>query len=163
MARCQCDMIPKLAVIDMGRHQAIFQTLERVRDRGGPYWWLYACECRACGTTWVVAQEERQNDIFILRKLESAATELLLQDNVWPTDFERYETLLEIGREWGRHVRFADPESSSLVWTITDLARDRPGIAVSRLAWLLNLTPETASNLARKVVDREGVDITFDG
>jgi hypothetical protein len=163
MDQCKCDTLRKFAVVDMGQHQAIFQSLVRLRDRGAPYWWLYACECRACGATWVVANEERQNDVFILRKLESPAMELLLRDNVWPPDFERYEALLEIGRDWGRHVRFADPENSSLVRTIADLARERPGIAVSRLAWLLNLTPETASNLARKVVDREGVDITLDG
>jgi hypothetical protein len=88
---------------------------------------------------------------------------LLLRDNVWPPDFERYETLLEIGREYGRQVRFLDVENSSLPCTIADLARERPGIAVSRLAWLLNLTPETALSLARKVVDRDGVQITFDG
>jgi hypothetical protein len=164
MDRCQCDTLPPLAVVDMGKHEAIFQTLDRVRDRGEHYWWLYACECRACGTTWVVASEERQNDVFIMKKLESPATELLLRDNVWPPDFERYEALLEIGREWGRSVRFVDPENAlSLFWTIADLARERPGIAVLRLAWLLNLEPELASTLARKVVDREGVDITFDG
>jgi hypothetical protein len=164
MGQCKCDTLPKLAVVDMGKDKAIFQTLDRVRDRGEHYWWLYACACRACGTMWVVASEERQNDIYIMKKLESPATELLLRDNVWPPDLERYEQLLEIGREWGRFVRFADPDDSpSLVYTIEDLARERPGIAVSRLAWLLNLTPELASTLARKVVDREGVDITFDG
>ncbi len=95
--------------------------------------------------------------------MESPARELLLHDNVWPPDFERYEQLLEIGRDWDRYVQFVDPENSSLPSTIADLARERPGIAVSRLAWLLNLAPETASKLARKVADSEGVDITLDG
>ena len=54
------------------------------------------------------------------------------------------------------------PKNSSLPWTIADLARERPGIAVSRLALLLNLTPEVAADLARKVVARDAVDITFD-
>jgi hypothetical protein len=162
MDQCKCATLHKLAVVDMGQHQAIFQTFERVRERGAPYWWLHADECHACKTLWVVAREERQNDVFILRKLERPATELLLRDNVWPPDFERYEALLEIGRDYGRQVRFLDPENSSLPWTIADLARARPGIAVSRLAWLLNLTPETAVNLARQVVDRDGVHITFD-
>jgi len=162
MAQCRCGTLGKLAVVDMGKHEAIFRTFERVRDRGAPYWWLYASVCQACKTTWIVAQEERQNDIFILRMLESPATELALRDNVWPPDFERYEFLLEIGREWGRRARFAEPEDSSLPWTMADLARERPGIAVSRLAWLLNLTPELATDLARKVVARDAVDITFD-
>src|SRR5215470_1951994 len=124
MDQCKCDTLPKLAVVDMGQHEAVFETLQRVRVRGGHYWWLYASECHVCKTTWVVASEERQNDIFIMRKLESPASELLLRDNVWPPDFERFEALLEIGREWGRAVRFADPENSSLVWTIEDLARE---------------------------------------
>jgi hypothetical protein len=94
-------------------------------------------------------------------KLEPPADALLQRDNLWPPDFERYEALLEIGRDYGRAVRFLEPENSSLLWTIADLARERPGIKVSRLAWLLNLTAETAAKLARKVVDGEGVDITF--
>jgi hypothetical protein len=162
MDQCKCRTLHALAVVDMGEHREIMQTFERVQDRGAPYWWLYACECRVCKTLWVIANEERQNDVFILRKLESPARELLLRDNVWPPDFERYEALLEIGRDYGRQMRFVDPENSSLPLTMADLARERPGIAVSRLAWLLNLTPAMALNLARKVVDREGVRITFD-
>jgi hypothetical protein len=162
MDQCRCDTLHTLAVVDMGNHEAIFQSFERVRDRGAPYWWLSASECRVCKTLWVVAQESRQNDIFILRRLEPPADGLLLRDNVWPPDFERYEALLEIGRDYGRAVRFAEPENSSLAWTIADLAKERRGIAVSQLASLLNLTAETAAKLARKVVDSEGVDITFD-
>jgi len=123
---------------------------------------LYASACRVCQTLWVIAQEGRQNDIFIVRKLDAPADELLLREDVWPPDFERYEQLLEIGRDYGRRVQFADPENSSLAWTISDLAKERPGIAVSRLASLLNLTPEIAARLARKAVDRDGVDIKFD-
>jgi hypothetical protein len=162
MAECRCATLGEFAVIDMGQHEAVFATLERVRDRGAPYWWLYASICRACKTVWVVAQEERQNDVFILRRIDPLDTELVLRDNVWPPDFERYEALLEIGRDYGRQARFLDPEDSSLPWTIADLARERPGIAVSRLAWLLNLTPEVATDLARKVVAHDAVDITFD-
>jgi hypothetical protein len=162
MGECRCATLGEFAVIDMGQHEAIFETLERVRDRGAPFWWLCACVCRACKATWVVAQEERQNDIFILRRIEAPETEELLRNNVWPPGFERYEALLEIGRKYGRQARFADPEDSSLPWTIADLARERPGIAVSELARLLNLTPDVATSLARKVVAHDGVDITFD-
>src|SRR5262249_33834670 len=124
MDQCKCNSLHTLAVIDMGNHEAIFQTFERVRERGAPYWWLYASECRVCKTLWVVAQEERQNDIFILRRLEPPADALLLHDNVWPPDFERYEALLEIGRDYGRAVRFAEPGNSSLLWTMADLAKE---------------------------------------
>ena len=162
MDQCKCRELHTLAVVDMGHHQEIFRSFERVRERGAPYWWLDAYECRACQTMWVVAQEERQNDIFILRKLDWSSKELLLRDNVWPPDFERFEALLEIGRDYGKQVQFFDIENSSLLWTMADLARERPGISVSRLAWLLNLTPETALKLARKVVKSDGVQITLD-
>lgn len=162
MAKCKCSTLGGFAVVDMGEHDAIFATLDRVRDHGAPYWWLYACVCRSCKTTWVVAQEERQNDIFILRRLEPPATEELLRNNVWPPGFERYEALLEIGCKYGCQARFLDPENSSLPWTIADLARERPGIAVSDLARLLNLAPDVAAKLARKVVANDAVEITFD-
>jgi hypothetical protein len=163
MGRCRCATLGEFAVVDMGQHEAVFHTLDRVRDRGAPYWWLYASVCRACKTTWVVAQEERQNDIFILKRIEPPATDELLRNNVWPPGFERYEALLEIGHKYGRKARFLDPpEDSSLPWTIADLARERPGIAVSDLARLLNLAPDVATKLARTVVANKAVDITFD-
>src|SRR5437763_16691532 len=72
-----------------------------------------------------------------------------------------YERLLEIGREAGRAWRFAEPMDSSLQFTVTDLARERPGIRVSELASLLNLDPAMANNLARRAVETEEVSITF--
>jgi hypothetical protein len=162
MSECKCATLGKFAVVDLGQNEAIFATLDRVRERGAPYWWLYACVCRACKTAWLVAQEERQNDIFILWWIEPSAVEEIVRHNVWPPEFERYEDLLEIGRAHGKYVEFLDPEDSSLPWTIADLARERPGIAVSRLALLLNLKLEVAIDLARKVVARDAVDINFD-
>ena len=40
-----------------------------------------------------------------------------MRDNVWSPDFERYEALLEIGRDFGRAARFLDLENSSLPYT----------------------------------------------
>ena len=37
MEQCRCATLGKFAVVDMGQHDAIFETLERVRDRGAPY------------------------------------------------------------------------------------------------------------------------------
>jgi hypothetical protein len=159
---CQCGRLDNLAVVPMGHHDEVFRTLEMVRQRGMPWWWLYASTCTACSQTWLVAQEERQNDLFLLRRLNLAETERLLRDNRWPPDFDRYESLLEIGRAAGRSVRFVDARDSPLLYTITDLARERPGIRVSELASLLNLTPPVAADLARQVVQTAGVTITFD-
>jgi hypothetical protein len=110
----------------------------------------------------LVAQEERHNDLFILRRLDKAETDGLLAGGVWPSDFDRYETLLEIGRAAGHSVRFADVANSPLLHTVTDLARERPGISVPELASLLNLDLPVADGLARYAVESAGVVIAFD-
>src|SRR4051794_18251053 len=109
MSGCQCATLNDLAVIDMGDHDGVFQTLIKLRERGEPWWWLYASRCNVCGQVWLVAQEERQNDVFILKRLDETATTGLLAADRWPSDFDRYETLLEIGRAAGRKVSFVDP------------------------------------------------------
>jgi hypothetical protein len=81
-----------------------------------------------------------------------ATKERVIREGIWPPDFVRYETLLEIGRETGRSVRFADVADSPLLHTIADLAKERPGIRVSELASLHNLDPPVAAKLARQVV-----------
>jgi hypothetical protein len=149
---CKCGRLEDLAIVPMGRHDDVFRSLQLTRTRGLPQWWLGAFTCSACGQAWLVAQEERQNDIFILRRLDPAAAGRLLGDGVWLPDFDRLETLLEIGRAAGHAVRFADVIDSPLMHTVADLARERPGIRVSELASLLNLEPAVASELARQVV-----------
>jgi hypothetical protein len=158
---CECGRLEDLAVVPMGRHDEVFRTLQIVRKRGMLWWWLYTSACSACGQTWLVAQEERHNDLFILRRLDSAATGRLLEDGVWPPDFDQYERLLEIGRAAGHSVRFFDVADSPLLHTVADLAKERPGIRVSELASLLNLDPVVAADLARQV-ESAAVRITFD-
>ncbi len=152
---CECGRLAELAVVPMGRHDDVFRTLQLARTRGLPQWWLGAFTCSACGQTWLVAQEERHNDLFILRRLDATAAGRLLGEGVWPPDFDRFETLLEIGRVAGHAVRFADVTDSTLMHTIADLARERTGIRASELASLLNLDAAVASELARLVVSGE--------
>jgi hypothetical protein len=146
----------------MGHHEEVFRTLEMILKRGSPWWWLYASTCRKCGQTWLVAQEERHNDLFILRRLDHVARDRLVRDGVWPVEFDRYETLLEIGREAGHSVRFFDVADSPLMHTVIDLARERPGIRVSELASLLNLDPTVVGDLARQAIEMAGVTIKVD-
>jgi hypothetical protein len=147
----------------MGSHEAVFKSFEQVATRGDPYWWLSAVQCRGCAQAWLVGSEERQNDIFCLRRLTPDALADIVQGNSWPHDFERYETLLELGRRAGRSVRFTDPLTSpSLRATVTDLARGRPGIALSTLVELLNLDRELAEQVATSVIKQTGVAIDLD-
>lgn len=159
---CECGRLDDPAVVGMGHHEAVFRTLDEVRHRGSPWWWLLSFRCRACGQNWLVASEERQNDVYLLRRLDAAMADRIAVANLWPPDFDRYETLLEIGRAAGRAARFPDVADSPLLHTIADLARERPGIGVSDLASLLNLDPAVAVELARQVVETAGVTITFD-
>lgn len=174
---CLCIRLRALDVVDMGSFQApppafeegrewshedVFRSLERVADRGDPYWWLWAARCRSCGQGWLIGSEERQNDVFCMLRLDARQLRELVAQKQWPRDFDSYETLLRVGFERGRQVRFADPMASSMNATIADLARARPGIALSEVARLLNLDLTTATEMARKAVERDGVRITFD-
>jgi hypothetical protein len=68
-----------------------------------------------------------------------------------------------MGLDAGRSVRFLDPADSSMPHTIADLARARPGIAVTEIAKLLSVEVRLATILATRAMEAEKVTITFDG
>ena len=161
---CRCVTLANVAVVEMGSAgDEVLGTIEERRSRGEPWWWLWCGECSRCGQWWLVGQEERQNDFFCLRRLDADEVNDLLQNNVWPSDFDSYESLLRLGHDAGVMFRFADPEqASSLQWTIVDLAKAKPGIRVAELASLLNLEPDTARMLAERAIRDNGVTIQLD-
>ena len=161
---CRCMTVPNVAVLGMGEEsERVLGTIERRRARGNPFWWLWCGECIHCGQWWLIAQEERQNDVFCLRRLGDAEVRLLQENDIWPADFDSYETLLRLALKAGWSVRFADPENAkSLRWTIADLAKARPGLKVSDLAQLLNLDIDLARILAERAVREDGAVIVFD-
>lgn len=161
---CRCVTLANVAVVEMGSPgDQVLETIEERRSRGEPWWWLWCGECSRCSQWWLVGQEERQNDVFCLRRLDADETNDLIQNNVWPSDFDRYESLLRLGHDAGVMFRFADPEeASSLRWTMADLAKARPGIRVAELASLLNLEPDTARILAERAIREDGVVIQLD-
>jgi hypothetical protein len=158
---CRCIELGNAAVIDMGEESnRVFETLHQVVERGAPYWWLYLSRCKECDQFWLVAQEERHNDVFCMLRLDADTAMRIVADGVWPANFDKYESLLQAGKEAGKSVRFIDPvHSSSLVATMETLARESPGINLSYLAELLNLDIETAQNIGRTVVEEKGVEI----
>ena len=162
MSACRCIRVGRPGVIDMGHENGFFDSLEQIAVRGDPYWWLLAYRCRHCGTTWLVAQEERQNDLYCVHALVPSEAKLLSEQGSWPNYFDRYETLLRMGRDAGRSVSFLDPLTSSMRYTVEDLAKERPGIRVSELASLLSLDQETAETLARRAESEAKVKIEFD-
>jgi hypothetical protein len=143
--------------------EPVLATIEHRRSRAEPFWWLWCGRCNRCAQWWLVAQEERQNDVFCLRRLADYEATALLENNTWPPDFDSYEGLLRRGLKAGKSARFVFPEhDESLRWTIADLARARPGIRVSELAELLNLEIDVAETIARHVAREEGAAIVFD-
>ena len=67
---CRCVTLPNVALMDMGEEsEPVLATIEQRLSRGEPFWWLWCGECTRCGQWWLVAQEERQNDVFCLRRL----------------------------------------------------------------------------------------------
>ena len=175
---CMCVRLRDLDVVDMGyyaapqpafesdrewTHNDVFESLDEVKRRGPERWWLWAARCRVCRQGWLVGSEERQNDVFCMRRLSESEVAAIEQDDQWPDEFDDYESLLRVGRHAGRTVHFVDPEQdSSLGASISDLARQRPEIAVTEIAALLNLDAPLAAKLARVAVEQDGVMITFD-
>lgn len=160
---CRCVTLANVAVVEMGSPGDELRTIDERRSRGEPWWWLWCGECSQCGQWWLVAQEERQNDVFCLRRLDAGEVNELLQNNVWPPDFDSYESLLRLGYDAGVTFEFANPEqASSLRWTIVDLAKAKPGIRVAELASLLNLEPDRARILAERAIRDDGVAIQLD-
>lgn len=81
--KCRCITLPNVAVIDMGEQsEAVLGTIEERRSRGEPFWLLWCGECTRCGQWWLVAQEERQNDVFCLRRLAVDEATALLENKI---------------------------------------------------------------------------------
>ena len=149
---CCCDVLDDFAVVPMGGDgldERVFATLEEVHKHGGKQWWLYASTCRACGQSWMIAQDERTHDNFYLKRLTSDGLELI-RDGRWPDDFLTYEQVLRSGVEAGRTCRFLDPLDSSLFWTVEDLRRERPSITAKEIAYLLAVPAAVADKLIER-------------
>jgi hypothetical protein len=143
--------------------EPVLATIEERLSRGRALLVALCGECIRCGQWWIVGQEERQNDVFCLRRLNGAEVTEVVESDVWPPDFDSYGALLRLGFDAGTIVRLAEPEeANSLRWTIADLAKARPGIRVSELAELLNLEIDTTRVLARRAVRDDGAVIDFD-
>ena len=162
---CKCEQRNDLCVIDMGaENDDIHTTTERIKDRGEPYWWLHLSKCKICNTYWLIAQEERLNDIYCLYRLNPGQVNDIIENNIWPDVFDRYENLLKIGYENNKRWSFFDPVNDSpLAIMIEELAIERPFIKISELSKLLNLDIKTTLLLSNRVIkNNSSVKLTFD-
>jgi hypothetical protein len=149
---CCCAELPESAVVPIGGEgldERVFATLEQICDHGGEQWWLYLSKCKACGQKWMVAQEERIFDDYFLRRLDEQTALRIIAEGLWPADFLTYEAVLKMGRKMSGPFTFVDELSPSLVWTVQDLRKERPGITTEEIAYLLGVTPAHARRLLR--------------
>jgi hypothetical protein len=161
--RCECLSLPNQLVVDMASPGAVMNAFESIANRGEPLWWMEASRCAECHTPWLVGHEELQNDLFLLRRLSESEAREILDNRVWPQDFDQYEFMIRLGRDAGHSVRWVDPISdSSLLRTVTLIAGQRSGVRVSELAELLNLDFETASTIAEQAMIENGATIVRD-
>jgi hypothetical protein len=105
-APCACLEMRDLHIVVMGHHDRLFATLDEVKRRGEPKWWLWMARCRACRQAWLVGADELQNDVFCLKRMTAAEADVALRNDAWPTDFDRYETLIRLGIAAGIVFRF---------------------------------------------------------
>jgi hypothetical protein len=148
---CHCAALSDLAAVPMGGgglDERVFATIELIRDHGGSQWWLNLSRCTACDQNWMIAQEERIFDEYLLRRVSEAEAGAILAGH-WPDDFMTYERVLEIGHIFATPCVFFDPFADSLIWSAHDLRRERPGITAAEVARLLGVTVENAGRLLR--------------
>lgn len=161
--KCQCIILADVDLTDMGseKEEKVFETLDEIKAHGEPYWWLALYKCKTCEQNWLIAQETRQNDVHCFKRISIDEAEKIQTSDTWPGYFKTYEELLLIGKNNGRSVRFVDPMDSSMIYTIADLAKEKPGITVSEIASLLSLDKELAEDMCRKAMEQENVQIKF--
>jgi hypothetical protein len=146
--QCACIKMPDNYIIGMGSDEDEYlNTFEEIKKRGNPFWWLYLSNCTVCNTYWLIAQEEKINDDYCLKRLDLDEVSEIINLNKWPNVFDHYENLLKLEKEFGHSVRFIDPLCSSLKETTFDLLNERPSITAIEISDLLNVEMEHAKIL----------------
>ena len=161
-SKCSCLKIRDIDVINMGSDSdECMNSFVVLKHRNPPFWWLYLSKCTVCNTHWLVGQEERQNDVFCLKRLNSNEIHEILIENKWPNCFDTCEYLLRLGKTFCKQARFVDPFNSSLIYTVIDLATERPFISVLEISELINVDKNIATELSRRAIQLENVKISF--
>ena len=143
--KCECVTLADIAVVPMGMDgldKRFFATIERVADYGSDKWWLCCARCCACGQRWMLAQEGRIYDDYFLKRLSHEEVQNIIDRHQWPTEFDTYEKVLDLGSRLSKPCRFVDPLSAELTDTARDLLVCRPEIPVERLAKLLGINAD---------------------
>lgn len=150
--KCECLPLSDLAIIPMGGDgldTRFFATIKEIRPYGRDLWWLHLSFCKVCGQNWMIAQEERIYDDYMLKRLTVEEARQIVDNDKWPDDFLTYAKVLKVGQTLSEACRFLDPMSYSLIDTVQDLRRDKPDIATAEIATLLGITAEHVNELIK--------------
>jgi hypothetical protein len=150
--KCECLPLPDRTIIPMGcdgLDKRFFATVQEIRSYERNLWWLHLSHCKVCGQNWMIAQEERIYDDYMVKRLTEEEASLIIHTDKWPDDFLTYEKVLKVGQALSKACRFFDPMSYSLIDTVKDLRRDRPEITTAEMATLLGITAEHVNELIK--------------
>lgn len=139
---CECLSLRDKDVIPMGgegRDERFLSTVDEVARHGGDVWWLWLGRCRDCRQYWLIAQEERIYDDFLITRYSATQGDEIAAQHTWPPVFLTYEAVLKACRELSTPCRFMDWDAKSLQWTVQDLCRARPEIKEAEISDLLGI------------------------
>jgi hypothetical protein len=119
---------------------ALDKELSIILKRGDPIWWLSFVKCSSCDSIWLLSEELTIHDNFILRRISPHECSLILTNQTWPSEFEWYETLLDIAVKHGKVSRYLDPVNSiEIEVAVEELLKNRIGMTPNHLSRLLNV------------------------
>ncbi|MFK0383028.1 hypothetical protein [Agrobacterium sp. NPDC090273] len=147
---CKCHTFSSPKCVSLGGIS--LGTFEHVEDGVGHMFWLHHFHCKACGTDWWLANEQRIFDVWMLFRGKNN------QPSV-----STYRELLSLAIQMGGSVRYVQPENSlEIPFTIEDLATEQPGIPLSEIAKLLPIPFDVVRRHALQVVTDKGVRIDLE-
>ncbi len=157
---CLCSKMLNLADIGIFEAQRILDLQSELKRYGPSKWWLSCRRCNECEQTWLVGEEARINDVIFFKRIDQDTTSKIVKSYTWPNLFMTYEELLRLGKTRGRSVWYEDPENSmELIYTIIDIAKERPDIHAYEFTEFLPIDIQTANALALRAIDESGVFI----
>lgn len=153
---CECITVADFDILDEGderwRHVRDSIFLVIVKNPDQPNWQLLLGKCKQCSQYWLIAEEFSINDIELLKRLDNAVADKIIQKNEWPEHFKTLEELLAIGKLNDRSVRFVDYVARGLIEAVQELKKDRPNITLAEIAFLLNIDEVRAQALCKSSV-----------
>ncbi|HEX9807200.1 MAG TPA: hypothetical protein VGA34_09910 [Alteraurantiacibacter sp.] len=139
---CECLALRDLAVVPMGcdgLDERVFSTVKRTRNHGGKQWWLHLASCQQCGQDWMIAQEERIYDDFVLKRITKKQATVVEDRGEWPPDFSTYEKVLRLTRELSTPPIWFDIRESPLRETIDELRAENTKLTLEEAAYLVGI------------------------